>query len=295
MIDFTVKTYKRLLEQILKSKIPVCTFSDYINKKCEKSIILRNDVDTLPENALRFAHIQHELDIKATYYFRAVPHSWNEEIIREISDLNHEIGYHYEDLVTVANGNIRASEHELVKMAIDQFCLNLQKLRKIVPVKTICMHGSPLSKWDSRLMWKYFDYHDFELTGEPYFDIDFSKVIYLTDTGRRWNGKSVSVRDNNDFINGLKSYDFENWKVKPFEFCHINEDSLLNTGSANFNNLASTFDIMRVLNSCTLPDKILMTFHPQRWTDRPVPWVKELIWQNVKNSVKYFILWNRSR
>jgi hypothetical protein len=30
----------------------------------------------------------------------------------------------------------------------------------------------------------------------------------------------------------------------------------------------------------------MITVHPQRWHDRAVPWVKELVWQNVKNGVK---------
>jgi hypothetical protein len=33
------------------------------------------------------------------------------------------------------------------------------------------------------------------IIGEPYFDVDFSKMLYLTDTGRRWDGGIVSVRD----------------------------------------------------------------------------------------------------
>jgi len=36
------------------------------------------------------------------------------------------------------------------ELAIDDFRLNLEKLQKLYPVKTICMHGSPLSKWDNR-------------------------------------------------------------------------------------------------------------------------------------------------
>jgi hypothetical protein len=35
-----------------------------------------------------------------------------------------------------------------------------------------------------------------------------------------------------------------------------------------------------------LPDQVMITVHPQRWHDRAVPWVKELVWQNVKNGVK---------
>jgi hypothetical protein len=30
----------------------------------------------------------------------------------------------------------------------------------------------------------------------------------------------------------------------------------------------------------------MINTHPQRWEDRPLPWIKELVWQNVKNMVK---------
>jgi hypothetical protein len=33
----------------------------------------------------------------------------------------------------------------------------------------------------------------------------------------------------------------------------------------------------------------MMTFHPQRWTDNRVLWMKEFVWQNVKNVVKRII------
>jgi hypothetical protein len=36
---------------------------------------------------------------------------------------------------------------------------------------------------------------DFGIIAEPYFDVDFKEVLYLTDTGRRWDGDEVSVRD----------------------------------------------------------------------------------------------------
>ena len=30
----------------------------------------------------------------------------------------------------------------------------------------------------------------------------------------------------------------------------------------------------------------MITTHPQRWTNRPLPWLKELVGQNLKNVVK---------
>ena len=227
-MDFTIIAHIKLLNKLSNQNFSFLSFEEFLSKPLSKNILFRHDVDLLSENSLKFAKIQAEMGIKGTYYFRIVPESFNEKIIKEIYELGHEIGYHYEDLGATAqrrkgsmadrlrdlgteglrdniNGTYdrmtkrlqdhRRLEKELVDIAIESFSENLEKLRKIAPVKTICMHGSPMSRWDSRLLWKYYDYHDFGIVGEPYFDIDFDEVLYLTDTGRRWDGEAVSVRD----------------------------------------------------------------------------------------------------
>jgi len=125
------------------------------------------------------------------------------------------------------------------------------------------MHGSPLSKYDNKLLWKYYKYQDFGIIGEPYFDVDFSNVLYLTDTGRRWDGEKVSVRD----------------KVSS-----SNDQSPITN-----HQFAKTVDIIHAAQEGKLPNQIMFTFHPQRWTDKPFPWLKELLLQNAKNVVKYFL------
>ncbi len=75
--------------------------------------------------------------------------------------------------------------------------------RKIVPVKTICMHGSPLSKYDNKELWEKYDYRDYGIIGEPYFDINFNEVFYLSDTGRSWNNSDANVRDK--VVRGLEA------------------------------------------------------------------------------------------
>lgn len=50
----------------------------------------------------------------------------------------------------------------------------------------------------------------------------------------------------------------------------------------------STFDIIRAAEKGLLPDKIMLNVHPQRWDDKPWPWVKEFVGQNVKNVVKRY-------
>ena len=248
-MDFTVKKYKELLEALIKQGFVFQTFDNFLQSPKRKSIVLRHDVDLLPNNSLAFAKIQSKNNIKGTYYFRAVPESWDENIIKEIASFGHEIGYHYECLTT-CNGSY--------EKAIKDFEINLIELRKLSPVSTICMHGSPLSKYDSKDLWKFNNYRDYKIIGEPYFDVNFNDVFYLTDTGRRWDGEKVSVRDK-------VNTSFE----KSFH---------------------STQQIIDSANNGQLPDKIMFTFHPQRWNDNMIIWTKEIVIQNFKNQVKRLLI-----
>ena len=104
------------------------------------------------------------------------------------------------------------------------------------------------------------DYHSFDIVGEPYFDVDFSKVFYLTDTGRRWDGFNVSLRD----------------KVP------IYQDEWIRQGLVYH----STDDVLNAVKQDTLPKQLMITTHPQRWTDRPAEWFKERVMQSAKNILK---------
>jgi hypothetical protein len=140
-LDFTFKTYKKLLKAISNPQAETQTLRDYILNPLPNALVLRHDVDLLPANSLRFAREQKNLGIKGTYYFRAVPQSWNENIIKQIASMGHEIGYHYETMDT-ARGN--------TDKAWDLFRNNLHKLRQLTEVHTVCMHGSPRSTHDNR-------------------------------------------------------------------------------------------------------------------------------------------------
>ena len=244
-MDFTVKKYESLLRAIVAAGYDFQTFEEFLESPKARTVILRHDVDLLPHNSLHFARIQAAAGVKGVYYFRAVPESWNEKVILEIANLGHEIGYHYENLTT-CKGDLDKGFHD--------FKTNLEALRELAPVSTICMHGSPMSKFDSKDLWKKYKYQDLGIIGEPYFDVDFSKVFYLTDTGRRWDGDKVSVRDRVGIVKD-KSYH-------------------------------STNDLIDAFSKHELPSQIMFTFHPQRWNDDMLKWTKELVMQNIKNVVK---------
>jgi len=65
-VDFNLGTYQSLLNTLPKQGYKFQTFQQFIENPESKSIILRHDVDKLPENSLRFAQIQNELGIKGS-------------------------------------------------------------------------------------------------------------------------------------------------------------------------------------------------------------------------------------
>lgn len=257
--DFTISIYKELLSALSNSGYQFLTYHDFHSKtKSVDSIItMRHDVDARKENSFEFACIQFNLGIKGTYYFRTIPQSYDEQVIRSIAEMGHEIGYHYETMDT-CKGNI--------DKAYDEFCRNLEKFRKLADITTICMHGSPLSKYDNRDIWKKYDYRKLGIIAEPYFDLDFNKTFYLTDTGRRWDGAQVSVRDK-----AMLSNDCANPEFLKLHF-------------------HSTSEIIKALKTNIFPHNVMMTFHPQRWTDNNTLWLKELLAQNIKNEVKKLLI-----
>jgi hypothetical protein len=250
--DFTFEKFTEILESFIKNGYSFQSLEGFINRPAEKVVILRHDVDRAPLNSLQAAKLESSKGIKGTYYFRIVKQSNHPEIIREIAALGHEIGYHYEDL-SLADG--------IYEKAIISFKSNLEYFRTFYPVKTICMHGSPASKWDNRNLWKRYSYRDFAITGEPYFDLDYKNLLYLTDTGRKWNGEKSSVRDK------VLQENFTSLKKRL-----INSDDILAAASAN-----------------ELPEQLMITLHPQRWSDDLFIWTREYITQKVKNGIKRFI------
>lgn len=256
MTDFTLDIYRTLLETLQAKGYELISFADYMANSQKpiansRFVILRHDVDAKPLNSLRTAQIEHALGAKATYYFRCGKESNNPEIIRAIVKLGHEIGYHYEDMSLCGGDPVKAYDH--FKTWLDYF-------RQYYAVETICMHGAPTSQYDSKDLWKHYNYKDLGILGEPYFDTDFGDVFYLTDTGRCWDGYKVSVRDK---IPGYQ----EEWTKAGLTW-------------------HTTPQLIRAIEADQLPKHVMMTTHPQRWTNDPKAWYLELVMQTTKNIIK---------
>lgn len=250
-LDFTFAKYTDLCETIVDAGYSTLTFAQFfsLHNTAEQVILLRHDVDRKPERALQMAKIENSFGICSTYYFRKNENVFKPAMINEIVTMGHEIGYHYEVL-----DKTKGDYEEALRV----FETELEEFRRIYDVKTICMHGNPFSKWVNKDLWTEYKYTDFGIIGEPYLSIDYKKVLYLTDTSRRWNSK-FSVKD----VVGAT--------IKPKE------------------SLKSTDDVIKLVKDAHT-EQICILAHPERWSDSFGAWLKELVWQNTKNMGKAILV-----
>jgi hypothetical protein len=213
--------------------------------------ILRHDVDRKPANALKVARLEAESGLRATYYFRFKESVFKPDLIREIERMGHEIGYHYETL-DKAKGDY--------EKAIGIFQDELAEFRKIVPLRTICMHGNPLTKWDNRDLWKRYDFREFGLVGEAYLSFDAAAVTYFSDTGRTWS---------------------ERHKVKD-RLPRARDDD---TNGSERAQVASTEDVIELIMEQE-SDQLYLLSHPNRWSCHVPEWLVEYGLDTAANLTK---------
>lgn len=278
-LDFSFDKYCRLCKAISSSGYQTLTMEEFFSskKKPRKYILIRHDVDSEPNYALKMAKLEREMNISSTYYFRHMEGLFLPGLMKNIANMGHEIGYHYE-VVDKSFGNY--------KEAINLFAKELSDFRNVCDIKTIAQHGSPLlgdvsatsvtgvlklikntiqnkvmfTKWVNVDLWNRYDFNDFGIVGEAYISFDFSKIDYLSDSGRNWDPTKYKFRD---------------------------------TVSVNSNlNIKNTDDIIDIINSERL-DALYLLIHPNQWKESFGEWLKWLFFQQIRNTGK--ILLKRKR
>lgn len=247
--DFTFEMYERLLEAGLESGYDHITVREYLASDAlpERFIIHRHDVDRKPKNALAMAQLEGEYGISSTYYFRTINKTFKPALIREIEELGHEIGYHYEDMDR-ADGDVEAAHAS--------FAEHLNRIREHATIDTVCMHGNPLTAYDNRDIWVgYKDFGEYGLLGEAYLSMDFLDVTYFSDTGRTWEDGDLKVKDNP--------------VGKSRKEVQVND----------------TDELVKLLNRCEVPRLCLLS-HSNRWARGTSEYVLEFSKDTVTNIGK---------
>ncbi len=228
MLDFTLEKYGELCRTLQRNYTIYPVYPYLVQQPSENAAIMRHDVDRKARNALAMAELEYEQGIRSTYYFR-YPLTFDEVIIQRIRGLGHEIGYHYE-VLSKAGGD--------PQKAIHLFQSELGEFQRLGEIHTICMHGSPLSRYDNRDLWRSYRFESFGIQGEAY--LSLPPMAYFTDTGRNWGGEN-NLRD------------------------HL-------PGSEIQPRYASTDDLIRALGRRSY-SHIYLSVHPERWGDSRGEWI----------------------
>lgn len=188
MNNFTYTHYKNTLKvaQIKDYKFLRCDQYSLI-PSCKKLIILRHDIDFSLENALKFAKIEAELGIQATYFIRLHSKYYNPleyknyNIIQNIRSLGHEIALHQEPDFSNIN---HSSPNEYTKDEIQAFNLLFQTNIKGVSTHEPARRGIQITPENVE---------EFNLEYESYFPIFTEHMKYISDSGARWREGCMSI------------------------------------------------------------------------------------------------------
>jgi hypothetical protein len=245
IMDFDFNTKKLLYKAIQDHFLTITVAHYFTNPNLSNFAIIRHDVDRNITRALQLASFEKELDISASYYFR-YPGTFSPKIIQLIASMGHEIGYHYE-VLSKSDGNPRH--------AISLFSQEIKEFRNICPIKTICVHGSPLSRYDSRDLWQNYDFRDFNILGDASFSI--KNIPYYSDTGRTWSGRNTYRETDTEY--------------------------------SEYISVETTNDLIDLIRNKT-PKHLYLSIHPERWTNNTLPWISQYLTDVVTSSGKKVIM-----
>ncbi|MGH9704070.1 MAG: hypothetical protein ACRD4K_11915 [Candidatus Acidiferrales bacterium] len=108
-------------------------------------LILRHDIDNRDwQTTRRFWDIERQMRLKSTFYFRMS--TLMPDLMREMHDSGFEVGYHYEELATIAKekGFTKPEQtYSLMAEIRERFKSNLSAFREItgLPSHTVASHG----------------------------------------------------------------------------------------------------------------------------------------------------------
>jgi len=163
--DFTFRHYEEILKTAKQKGFKFAFFQK--KKSFKRTIYLRHDIDVSLENALKIAEIERKYKVYSTFFIRTHTSFYNPisldslEIIKEIVNLGHKIGLHYD-------GFVKKNLEEIIKKEFNY-------LRKYLPINKVVSFHHPNQKIFG------LELKGFMNTYNSYF---FKRCEYISDSNR---------------------------------------------------------------------------------------------------------------
>lgn len=141
-----VRVYRALVELAARQSYTIVPVGAFPERRRDggRILVLRHDVDTAAELALQFAAAEEAGGGRGSYFFRL--QTADADVMTTLAAAGHEVGYHYEELATVAKRrgmNDPGRAKELIPEAQELFLRNLDALRRRtgLPLTVAASHG----------------------------------------------------------------------------------------------------------------------------------------------------------
>lgn len=102
-MDFSLDGYRSLLGLLESHQYEFANYHDWIHR--DRCVILRHDIDLSIDDSLVMARLERDLDINSTYFVLVTSDLYNaaskknRRMLREIGEMGHEIGLHFDETV----------------------------------------------------------------------------------------------------------------------------------------------------------------------------------------------------
>ncbi len=99
-MEFTYDGYRRLVDLLRSNKYAITNYHEW--ESHDKCVILRHDIDYDISKALRFAEVEKEMGVASTFFvlvtsdFYNIFSKKNSDMLKNILELGHEIGLHFD-------------------------------------------------------------------------------------------------------------------------------------------------------------------------------------------------------
>ena len=234
-MEFTYAAYTKMIHILKNNDYSFTGYHKTDND--EKQVILRHDVDFCLEKALQIARLENELGVKSTFFLLISTDFYNvfskssSIIVKEISDLGHEIGLHFDEVKYDVRSSTSLEQHVEFERKILGGATGLS-------IKTVSMHRP--SKWILEN-----DVH-FDNCINSYSAEFFNKYKYVSDSRMNWRENVFDIIRSGKY-NKLHilthpfwySAEKVNMKSKLQEFIDFSKHQRVQSMSENFTDLKS--------------------------------------------------------
>lgn len=180
---FSLEQYRETLEKAISLGYSFPTVSELKDGSGSKDkfLLLRHDIDTSPQYALRMAMLEHSLGVRSSYYVLmhspfynpAAPKHW--DALQSLVSLGFEVGLHYETDFF----------EQRYMDALEGVLADVTALEKILHIKirSVSQHRPAAGTFLKKLNEYFVDAYNEDL---------MHNVRYISDSGFKWRGEALS-------------------------------------------------------------------------------------------------------